>query len=86
MNDRQRALKGHSAGLGGHILFGNATLDEAIREFFSKGKKPAIQDEIRVKRDKPGIFFGLFDQRLRIRRDKLLRGIGERRRQGVGAL
>ena len=42
-----------AAGLGDHVLLGDAALDEALREALAERDQPAVEVEVGVERDEP---------------------------------
>ena len=78
--DRKEAAQRHGAGLGDHVLLGDAALDEAVRKLGPERHQARVQRQVAVKRDEVGAAPARVDQRPPVRVDQPLRG-GRRRGQ-----
>ena len=63
MDDRQQPGERHRAGLRDHVLLGDPALVEALREALAEGDEAAVEPQVGIEDDEPGLLLRLLDDR-----------------------
>jgi hypothetical protein len=63
VDDRQQPGERHRAGLGNHVLLGDPALVEALREALAESDEAAVEPQVGVEDDEPGLLLRLLDDR-----------------------